>query len=282
MSITPKAALHVIRRFILAIIRIPGLVSFCIFVTLCAITEQRFSKKFFAENYTWKPAFPSSWRFILLLILVVPVFALVEILRLLAYRFLLPLLIDRWNKALGYGDPSEEGYVMFHRRSSISEHELFNATEEGSALIENAEEGVSGRSFSRPASPTPRLAPHLKWWRLQLFAYIVLFCVSTWVGVHYEQPGDVRYRDAIQEAVAHPRKQGYGKQGGLFNFINRTQLIPFQRKFSLRLCSTIMKMLFRIGTTRSSKSFITSVQTMYSSLSLRVIVPIAPLCSFKR
>lgn len=215
MFITPKTALHVICRTILAIIRIPGLVSFCIFVTLYAITEQRFSQKFFAESYTWQPAFPSSWRFILLLILVVPIFAFVEILRLLAYRFLLPLLIDRWNKAFGSGDPFEEGYVMFHRHSSISEHELFNAAEEESALIESAEEGASVHSFSRPASPTARLVPHLKLWRIQLFAYVVLFCVSTWVGVHYEQPGDVRYRDSIQEAVAYPRKQGYGKQGGL-------------------------------------------------------------------
>lgn len=268
MSITPKAALHVIRRFILAIIRIPGLVSFCIFVTLCAITEQRFSKKFFAENYTWKPAFPSSWRFILLLILVVPVFALVEILRLLAYRFLLPLLIGRWNKAFGYGDPSEEGYVMFHRRSSISEHELFNATEEGSALIENAEEGVSGRSFSRPASPTtPRLVPHLKWWRLQLFAYVVLFCVSTWVGVHYEQPGDVRYRNAIQEAVAHPRKQGYGKQEKIFiaaMFHNNENVIPYWH-------DTLIKVIHYLGPDNVFVSVVESHSSDGSALLLQAL-----------
>lgn len=243
MSITPKAVLHVICRIVLAIIRIPGLVSFCIFIALYTITEQRFSEKFFAESYTWKPAFPSSWRFILLLVLVVPIFAFVEILRLLAYRFLLPLLIDRWNKLFGTGHPCEEGYVMFHRDSSISGRDLFNAAEEENALMENAEEGVGVRSFSRSTSPTPHLASHLKLWRIQFFACFVLFCVSTWVGVHYEQPGDVRYRDSIQKAVAHPRKQGYGKQEKFFiaaMFHNNEYVIPYWH-------DTLIKVIHYLG-----------------------------------
>lgn len=243
MSITPKAVLHVICRIVLAIIRIPGLVSLCIFIALYTITEQRFSEKFFAESYTWKPAFPSSWRFILLLVLVVPIFAFVEILRLLAYRFLLPLLIDRWNKHFGTGHPCEEGYVMFHRDSSISGRDLFNAAEEENALMENAEEGVGVRSFSRSTSPTPHLASHLKLWRIQFFACFVLFCVSTWVGVHYEQPGDVRYRDSIQKAVAHPRKQGYGKQEKFFiaaMFHNNEYVIPYWH-------DTLIKVIHYLG-----------------------------------
>lgn len=243
MSITLKAVLHVICRIFLAIIRFPGLVSLCIFVTLYNETEQRFSDKFFAESYTWTPAFPSSWRAILFLILVVPVFALVEILRLLASRFLLPLLIDRWNKAFGNRDPSVEGYVMFRRGSPIGGRELFDATEEENALMENVEEGASVRPLSRPSSPTPRLVPYLRLWRIQLFAYIVLFCVSTWVGVHYEQPGDVRYRDSIQEAVAHPRKQGYGKQEKIFiaaMFHDNENVIPYWH-------DTLIKVIHYLG-----------------------------------
>ncbi|KAG1727142.1 glycosyltransferase family 69 protein [Suillus lakei] len=109
--------------------------------------------------------------------------------------------------------------------------------------MDNVEEGASVRSFSRPTSPTPRLVPHHKLWRIQLFAYVVLFCVSTWVGVHYEQPGDVRYRDAIQEAVTHPRKQGYGKQEKIFiaaMFYNNEYVIPYWR-------DTLIKVIHYLG-----------------------------------
>lgn len=243
MSITPKAALHVICRIFLIIIRIPGLVSLYIFVTLYNKAEQRFSDEFFAESYTWTPAFPSSWRFILLLIFIVPVFACIEILRLLTCQFLLPLLIDRWYKAFGSRHPSEEGYVMFRRDSSIGEREIFNAAEEENALMQNVEEGASVRSFSRPTSPTPRLVPYLKLWKIQLFAYVLLFCASTWVGVHYEQPGDVRYRDSIQQAVAHPRKQGYGKQEKIFiaaMFHDNENVIPYWH-------DTLIKVIHYLG-----------------------------------
>jgi len=97
------------------------------------------------------------------------------------------------------------------QRDRIDRRQLFNIAEEDNALVENAEE-----SFSRPPSPSPRpMVLHHQPWRIQLLIYVMLFCVSTWVGVHYEQPGDVRFRHSIQSAVAHPRRQGYGKQGDL-------------------------------------------------------------------
>lgn len=243
MFITPRNLLHVTSRIILAIIRIPALISLFILVILYTITEQRFSEKFFAERYTWQPAFPSSWRSLLLLLLVIPIFSFIQILRLLAYRFLLPLLIYRWNKAFGTADPSQQGYVMFHRDGSVERRQLFNHTEEENALMENVEEGASVRSFSRPTSPTPRPASHLKLWRIQLVAYILLFCTSTWVGVHYEHPGDVRYRDIIQEAVAHPRKQGYAKQEKFFiaaMFYNNEYVIPYWH-------DTLIKVIHYLG-----------------------------------
>ncbi|KAG0695010.1 glycosyltransferase family 69 protein [Suillus ampliporus] len=107
--------------------------------------------------------------------------------------------------------------------------ELFHAADEENALLENAEEGAE-RS-SRPVSPTARLVvPNHKLWWIQLLTYIVLFCASTWVGLHYEQPGDVRYRHSIQSAVENPRRQGYGKQEKIFiaaMFYNNEQVIPY-------------------------------------------------------
>ncbi|OAX36267.1 glycosyltransferase family 69 protein [Rhizopogon vinicolor AM-OR11-026] len=119
---------------------------------------------------------------------------------------------------------------MFQRNGrGRDRRESFNATDEENSLVDGAE-GYSERSFSRPTSPTARLARHVKARQIQLLAYVTLFCVSTWVGVHYEQSGDVRYRDAIQAAVARPRRQGYGKQEKIFivaMFHNNEQVIPY-------------------------------------------------------
>jgi hypothetical protein len=214
---TLKAVTHVICRVFLAVLRTPGLVSLLILLTLYNIAEKLFSDSFFPaqlEGYVWPPAFPSSWRFLLLLLVIVPVFTFIQVLRLLASLPPLPFLIDRWSKAFRTQHPSHQGYSMLQqpRAVLIDSRELFNASDEENPLVEGAE-GCSERSFSTP-SPTPRLLlqHHRVWW-IQLLTYVILFCVSTWVGVHYEQSGDVRYREAIQAAVARPRRQGYGKQG---------------------------------------------------------------------
>lgn len=132
-----------------------------------------------------------------MLLFVVPTFAFVQL-----SRILLPLLSNKWNGGMGI---SKQGYFILQRGVNDS------PSDDENALLETAEEG-SERS-SRPVSPTAHLvAQHRSWWT-QLFTYAILFCVSTWVGAHYEQPGDVHYRDAVQTAVAHPLRQGYGNQG---------------------------------------------------------------------
>ena len=192
----------------------------------------------------WHPAFPLSWRFLLVLLLL-----------------LLPLLTHR-NGASGSVSLSRRGYITLRRTA-----ELFDSAEEQHALLENAEEG--NELSSRSSSPTASLpGPHHKQWWIQLLTYILLFIVSTWVGVHYEQPGDVRYRDSIQSAVAHPRRQGYGKQGKLLEPVKPN--------------STTMNELFPTGTTLLSKSFTSSVPTTCSSLSSRVTAPMTPFGSLKR
>jgi hypothetical protein len=101
---------------------------------------------------------------------------------------------------------------MLQRDSTIARpvELVFDVAEEENALLENAEEGERS---SRPSSPTACPGPHHKQWWIQLVTYALLFVVSAWIGLHYEQPGDVRYRDSIQSAVAHPLREGYGKQG---------------------------------------------------------------------
>lgn len=226
---TSRALIYLIYRIFLIVLRIPCLVSLLIFLTLYYIAEQVFSNRFFPaqEGHVFLPAFPSSWRTLLLLLLVVPTFVFIQVLRLLAAQFPHPLLIDRWNKAFGTRDRG--GYVMAQQDGRIDRRESLNIVDEENPLLHSAEE-CSERSFSRPTSPTPRFfgLPHLKARRIQILAYVILFCASTWVGVHYEQSGDVRYRDAIQNAVARPRRQGHGKQGELFEPVrsNATYTVP--------------------------------------------------------
>ncbi|KAG2367108.1 hypothetical protein BDR07DRAFT_361814 [Suillus spraguei] len=192
----------VTRFFEHAIKHYPTLFSFCIFLAIYIATELVFSISFFGGLTGWLPAFPATWRFLLMLLFVVPTFAFVQFLRLL-----LPILSNRWN---GGTNISQQEYDMHQRGPNDSS---FDFADEEIALLETTEER-SERS-SRPVSPTAHLVAHHKSLWIQLLTYAILFCASTWVGVHYEQPGDVRYRDAVRSAVAHPLREGYGKQGEL-------------------------------------------------------------------
>src|SRR5882757_4790148 len=75
------------------LLRVPSLVSFLVFVAIYIAIELVFAVAFVPIFSGWQPAFPLSWRFLLLLLFVVPIFAFTQVLRLL-----LPLLIDRWNR----------------------------------------------------------------------------------------------------------------------------------------------------------------------------------------
>jgi len=210
---TSKAILHVGSRLAFAVSRVPSLVSALIFVAIYIMIEIVFAVLYVPIFKGWKPAFPLSWRFLLVLLLVVPIFTFTQVLRLL-----LPLLVDRWNRVNGGVDLSHS-YVMLRRDDTIPRPVvLFDVAEEENALLENAED-VREHS-SRPTSPcASHTGPHHKLWWIQFVIYFLLFVASTWVAVHYEQPGDVRYRDSIRSAVAHPRREGYGRQGKHLDFV---------------------------------------------------------------
>ncbi|KAG2072083.1 hypothetical protein BDR04DRAFT_1097390 [Suillus decipiens] len=210
--------LNVVTRLLeYAIKHNPTLFSFCIFFAIYIATELIFSISFFGCLTGWLPAFPASWRFLLMLLFVVPAFTFIQLLRLL-----LPLLSNKWNGGMSI---PQHGYVMFQRGSNDSP---FDFAGEGNVLLEIAEEG--NERCSRPVSPTAHLLVHHKSLWIQILIYTILFCASTWIGAHYEQPGDVRYRDVVQSAVAHPLRQGYGKQEKIFIaalFYNNELVIPY-------------------------------------------------------
>ncbi|KAG2362915.1 cryptococcal mannosyltransferase 1-domain-containing protein [Suillus spraguei] len=209
--------LNVTTRLLLPIKRNPTLLSCSIFLTIYIATEFIFSISFFACLTGWLPAFPATWRFLLMLLFVVPTFTFIQLLRLL-----LSLLSIRRNG--GMSIPQHE-YIMLQGGSNDSP---FDFAGEGNVLLETAEE--ANERCSRPVSPIAHLMTHHKSLWIQILIYTILFCVSTWIGAHYQQPGDVRYRDAVHSAAAHPLREGYGKQEKIFIaalFYNNELVIPY-------------------------------------------------------
>jgi hypothetical protein len=48
---------------------------------------------------------------------------------------------------------------------------------------------------------------------LRFIFWFAIFCTSLWLGLHYQQPADLRYLPLIEEANAHPKRAGYANQG---------------------------------------------------------------------
>ena len=50
-------------------------------------------------------------------------------------------------------------------------------------------------------------------WSPRFVIWFAIFCTSLWVGLHYQQPADLRYLPLIERANAHPKRVGYANQG---------------------------------------------------------------------
>jgi hypothetical protein len=78
-------------------------------------------------------------------------------------------------------------------------------------------EGDAG--ISRPHSPFKHQGPRHPFslvLSLRFIFWFAILCTSLWIGLHYQQPGDVRYLPLIEEANAHPKRDGYANQGNYY------------------------------------------------------------------
>ncbi|KAF8547495.1 glycosyltransferase family 69 protein [Imleria badia] len=60
--------------------------------------------------------------------------------------------------------------------------------------------------------------------------WLAILCISLWLGLHYQQPGDLRYLPLVEEANAHPKRDGYANQEKIFiaaMFSNNEKVIPY-------------------------------------------------------
>lgn len=245
---------RVIWSGILSVIQLPGLVPLLLFYILFRGADGLFSVLFFEDNGVFTPAFPHSWRFLLLLLAVVPVFALVQLLWLASSGILIPIFRNRWRKR--QSGPRAHGYIMLQLDSSE------NPTRHPDDLEER------GVPQSRSASPTAHASiPRrlVRGWWIQSIAYSFLLCVSLWADLNYEHPGDIRYRAAIESAVAHPRRLGHAKNEKVFiaaMFSNNEDVIPYWS-------ASLVKVIHYLGPANVFVSILESYSSDQSPMLLR-------------
>lgn len=200
-------------RLILKAVFYPGVLSLAVLCILCSIAEYTFTSLYFVLGSIWKPAFPLSWRLLLLSLFVVPAFSLLHLLHISAHR----LLLARYGRhRLSSRLRSLQGYLLIPRsepRSSEDRDSSDARTDEGSTWTADFEHGDAGSPRqSRCQHHTPRhhsSTPSL----LHLVFWLIIFSSSLWLGLHYQHPGDVRYLPLIEKAIAHPNRAGYANQG---------------------------------------------------------------------
>lgn len=63
--------------------------------------------------------------------------------------------------------------------------------------------------FQLPAPPHP----FSFLWSRRFIIWLAIFCASLWIGLHHQQPADLRYLPQIEKANSHPQSAGYANQG---------------------------------------------------------------------
>ncbi|KAG9311506.1 cryptococcal mannosyltransferase 1-domain-containing protein [Chiua virens] len=211
-------------RHLLKLVRHPGVTSAVLFVVLYSVAEYEFTNLYFALGFIWKPAFPLSWRLLLLSLFVLPVLAFVQLACLCCYHAAVARYWWRHRKSSSFSTLSQ-GYTMLPRSESNS------LEERGGTLARDDEQHVDLDELEEDeGSPRPSRHQTPRLWLLRAFFWFGLLCVSLWVGLHYQHPGDLRCRPMIERATAHPRRAGYGNQEKIFiaaMFYNNERVIPY-------------------------------------------------------
>lgn len=185
----------------------PAVVSLALFYVLYSVAEYTFTDWYFAVGHVWKPAFPLSWRIVLLSLFVVPALASIQ---------LVWLALQGW--ALGY----HWWRCLSNARSSPSQGYMMLSRSESSSLVEGVGEDDYAFAFAGVERDTPcsRISCPPKQasrfvWPLQFVFWLAVLCASLWVALHYRHAGDLRYLPLIERANAHPKREGYANNGNV-------------------------------------------------------------------
>ncbi|KAJ3536262.1 hypothetical protein NM688_g6861 [Phlebia brevispora] len=200
-------------RFTFTALRFPGVIQIACFAIL-----YRYASKKWCDKYcgVWEPAFPMAWTVFVLVLAVIPVFALVQLVWLLSATLLSYVIKSRRNK----------------KRHGPTESLVFDA-EEAERMLQDSDGDGNTRSES-PPPPRSRLALSVSrvfWWA-QILLYSWLLLWGIWEYRHYENDDDVRFRPALQQALSHKTRDpsGYAKGERIYfaaAFYNNQDVLPY-------------------------------------------------------
>ena len=217
-AVSDSKTLQVLLQF-LRIVPFHGLISLVLLCVLYSIAEHTFTESYFAAGYIWKPesdpndwysfwkpAFPTSWCILFLLLFVAPTFSFLQLL----WLSLPHVGAARYCWRRRYGSPSKPspGYSMLPR-GEPDQREPSGMSDDEDCDLQDIEGDAGSSPFEHQA---PR-RPFSFVLSLRFIFWFGLFCTSLWVGLHYQQPADLRYLPLIEKANAHPKREGYANQG---------------------------------------------------------------------
>lgn len=194
----------ILRHFLRCLLRVvlfPGVVSLPLLWFLYSVAEHMFTKWYFdMYESVWKPAFPWSWRLLFLSLFVIPAFSFLQL------SWLLVLAPQWWRPRYNSHSSPSEGYIMLPRSesNSLEERERSGARDDEAADIEGSADS------SRPQPPRGLFSSA---WFMQFVFWLATLCITLSVGLHYQQPADLRYLSLIKNANAHPNRHGYANRG---------------------------------------------------------------------
>jgi hypothetical protein len=213
-AVSDSKALRALFRYFFRVVPFPAVISLALLCVLYSIAEYKFTTWYFTVvGFVWKPAFPLSWRILLLSLFVVPTFSFFHLLWLSLHHL---AHVRHWwrRRSSSRSRPSQE-YIGLPRSesNSLEERGLISGARDDEDCDLGEVEGDAGSS--RPHSPFQHQAPrHLfPFISLQFILWFAIFCSSLWLGLHYQQPGDLRYLPLIEKANAHPKRAGYANEG---------------------------------------------------------------------
>ena len=225
LAVSDSKTLQALLRYLLRIMPFHGLISLVLLCVLYSIAEYTFTKSYFTAGYIWKsefaptnwssfwkPAFPSSWCILFLLLFVAPTFSFLQLLW-LSLPHLGPAR-HWWRHRYGSLSKPSPGYSMLPREPD---------QRESSGISDNEDcdlQGIEGDAgSSRPHSPFGHQAtrhPLSFVLSLRFIFWFATLCSSLWFGLDYQQPADLRYLPLIEKANARPKREGYANQGNYY------------------------------------------------------------------
>lgn len=207
-------------RFLFVVLKFPGVAEV---ITLAFLFRYAYGR--WCDQYcgVWGPGFPALWVTYVLILCVIPVFALLQLLWLVGLQGLVRVM-NMANKRFR----QTTGRVVF----DVEEYMPLRASESEDHTRDSPPASPTITSPHRHQSRSRIPSLYTTFWWLRLVFYFTLVTVGWYQWKHYEQPEDLRWRPALDKALAHRERDraGYAKGEKIFfaaAFYNNQDVLPY-------------------------------------------------------